>query len=163
MTDVLEDHEGTVSISSRTITNPRFVGGIDGSAGYEEKLAKLVERCDKASTAYGMEISAEKTRFLTHNISSINKEMKVNRQKLETVTSFKYEGSKPEIHSRTIQTTAALQRLTPVWNDRSISLSSKIRLMYSLVTSIFLYVCESWTCIQQVDLFYSAGLNRNRC
>ena len=33
----------------------------------------------------------------------------------------------------------------PVWNDRSISLSSKIRLMRFLVTSIFLYACESWT------------------
>ena len=30
-------------------------------------------------------------------------------------------------------------------NDRSISLSSKIQLMRSLVTSIFLYACESWT------------------
>ena len=33
----------------------------------------------------------------------------------------------------------------PVWNDRSISLSSKIRLMRSLATSIFLHACESWT------------------
>ena len=32
-----------------------------------------------------------------------------------------------------------------VWIDKSISLSSKIRLMRSLVTSIFLYACESWT------------------
>ena len=29
-------------------------------------------------------------------------------------------------------------------NDRSIVLSSKIRLMLSFVTSIFLYACESW-------------------
>ena len=36
------------------------------------------------------------------------------------------------------QTTAALTRLKPVWNDRSISLSSKKWLMRSLVTSIFL-------------------------
>ena len=36
------------------------------------------------------------------------------------------EGSKPEILSRIAQTTAALTRLKPVWNDRSISLSSKI-------------------------------------
>ena len=55
------------------------------------------------------------------------------------------EGSKPEILSRIAQTTAALTRLKPVWIDRSIYLSSKIRLMRSLVTSIFLYVCESWT------------------
>ena len=55
------------------------------------------------------------------------------------------EGSKPEILCRIAQTTAALTRLKPVWNDRNISLSSKIRLVRSLVTSIFLYACESWT------------------
>ena len=43
------------------------------------------------------------------------------------------------------QTTAALTRLKPVWIDKSISLSFEIRLMHSLVTSIFLYACESWT------------------
>ena len=36
-------------------------------------------------------------------------------------------------------------KMKPVWNDKSISLSSKMRLMRSLVTSIFLYACESWT------------------
>ena len=55
------------------------------------------------------------------------------------------EDSKPGILSRIAQTTAALTRLKPVWNGRSISLSSKIRPMRSLVTSIFLYACESWT------------------
>ena len=47
--------------------------------------------------------------------------------------------------SRIAQTTAALTKLKPIWNDRSISLSSKIGLMRSFVTSIFLYACESWT------------------
>ena len=68
--------------------------------------------------AYGMEISAEKTELMTNNTSGINAEIKVNGQKLETVTSFKYlgsvktdEGSKPEILSRIAQTTAALTRL----------------------------------------------------
>ena len=109
-------------------------------------MANLVERLDKASTAYGMEISAEKTKLMTNNTSGINTEIKVNGQKLETVTSFKYlgsvitdEDSKPEILSRISQTTAALTRLKPVWIDKS------IRLMRSLVTSIFLYACESWT------------------
>ena len=55
------------------------------------------------------------------------------------------EGSKPEILSRIAQATAALTRLKPVWKDRSISLSSKLQLMRSLVTSIFPYACESWT------------------
>ena len=43
--------------------------------------------------AYGMKISAEKTKLMTNNTSGINTEIKVNGQKLETVTNFKYLGS----------------------------------------------------------------------
>ena len=95
MTDTSEDHEGTVNIGGRTITNLRFADDIDGLAGEEKELANLVERLDKAS--------------------------------------------------RIAQTRAALTRLKPVWIDKSISLSSKIRLMRSRVTSICLYACETWT------------------
>ena len=73
-----------------------------------------MERLDKASTAYGMEISAEKTKLTTKTTSGINTET-------EAVTSFE-DGSKPEILSRIGQTTAALTMLKPVWNDGSISL-----------------------------------------
>ena len=95
---------------------------------------------------------AEKTKLMRNNTSGINTEINVNRQKLETVTSFKYlgsvitdENSKPEILSKKAQATAALTRLKSVWVDKSISLSSKIRLVRSLATSSFLYACESWT------------------
>ena len=70
---------------------------------------------------------------MTNNTSGINIEIKLSGQKIETATSFKYlgsvitnEGSKPEILFGIAQTTAALTRLKPVWNDRSISISSKI-------------------------------------
>ena len=63
-----------------------------GLAGEEEELANLVECLDTASTAYSMEISAKKTKLMTNNTSGINTEIKVNGQKLETVTSFKYLG-----------------------------------------------------------------------
>ena len=103
MTDALEDHEGTVSTGGRTITNLRFADDIDGLAGAEEELVKLVECFNKAFTGYGMGISAEKTKLMTNNTNDINTEIKVNGQKLETVTSFKYlgsvitdEGSKPD-------------------------------------------------------------------
>ena len=114
MTDALEDHEGTVSIVGRTITNLRFVDDIDGLAGEEEEPANLVERLDKASTTYGLVISAEKTKLMTNNTGGINTEVKVNGQKLETVTSFKYLGSvitdevsKPGILSSMPQTTSS--------------------------------------------------------
>ena len=65
-----------------------------------------------------MEISAEKIKVMTNNTSGINTEIKVNAQKLQTVTSFKYlgsvmtvEGSKPEILSRIAQTTASFDKV----------------------------------------------------
>ena len=78
MTDALEDHEGTVSIGGRAITDLRFADDIDSLAGEEEQLTNLVEHLDKASTAYGMEISAEKTTLMTNNTSGINTEIKIN-------------------------------------------------------------------------------------
>ena len=75
-TDDIEDHEGSVSIGDRTITNLRFADDIGGLAGEEEELENLVERLDKACTAYGMEISAEKTKLMTNNTSGINTEIK---------------------------------------------------------------------------------------
>ena len=59
MTGTLENHEDTVSVGGRTIINLGFAD-IDGLAGQDEELAKLVDRLDKASTAYGAAISAEK-------------------------------------------------------------------------------------------------------
>ena len=95
-----------------------------------------------------MEISAEKTNLMTNKTSGINKEIKVNGQKLETFTNVKRlgsvvsdEGSKPKILSRIAETTAALTRLKPVLNEKNIFLSSRLRQMCSLVASVFLYAC----------------------
>ena len=58
------------------------------NAARAEELVKVVERLDKASTACGMEISAEKTKFMTNNASGVNTEIKANGTKLETLRSF---------------------------------------------------------------------------
>ena len=84
-----KDHDRCLQTGDRTVTSVRFVDNIDGLEG-EEELAKLAERLDKASTAYGMEIIAEKTKLMTNNTGGINTKIKVNEQKLETVTSFLY-------------------------------------------------------------------------
>ncbi|XP_035824558.1 uncharacterized protein LOC118477364 [Aplysia californica] len=84
MTDSLEDHNGTISIGGRTITNLRFVDDIDGLAGEEQKLTTLVERQDTTSEAYGMEINAEKTKLMTNDTNGINTDVTTaNRRKLK--------------------------------------------------------------------------------
>ena len=56
-----------------------------------------------------------------------------------------------------------LLKVKPVWNDRSISLSSKIRLMCSLVTSFFLDACESWTLTAELQRRIQAMEMRGYC
>ncbi|KAK2173277.1 hypothetical protein NP493_887g01019 [Ridgeia piscesae] len=89
---------------------------------------------------------------MTTNTNGFSTDIRVNGEKLDCVNRFKYlgaiiadEGSKPEILARIAQATAALAKLKTIWNDMNIAFSSKIRLMRSLVISIFLYVFESWT------------------
>ena len=67
MTDAPEQHEGTISICGRTITNVRFEDNIDGLAGSEDEMANLVDRLAKTSSAYRMEINAERTKIMTNN------------------------------------------------------------------------------------------------
>ena len=99
-----------------------------------------------------MEISAENTKLMTNSANGIQREIKAKGQKLGTVTSFKYlravvsdDGSKPELLSRIAQATAALTTLKPIWRDNIISFGSKVKLMRSIVSFIFLNACESWT------------------
>ena len=65
-----------------------------------------MEKLDRTATAFGMEISAEKTKLMTNNTSGIGNDIMIGDQKLEIVNKFKYlgaimtdEGSKPEILS----------------------------------------------------------------
>ena len=60
-------------------------------------------------------------------------------------------GSKPEILSRIAQSTAALSRLKIIWRDKNISLASKVKLMRTLILSIFLYACDSWTLTAEIE------------
>ena len=121
MTDALENHEGSVSIGGRTITNLRFTDDIDALAGKEDELVNLINHLDTTSTKYGMEISAEKIKPMTNNAKGVSLDVRICGQKLETVQSFKYlgsvvtdEGSKQEIMSRIAQTIGALTKLKAI-------------------------------------------------
>ena len=117
----------------------------------EEEAGVLIDRLDKTTTRYKMEIGPDKTKVMTNNPNGFQREFKIKGQRLEEVENFKYlgaiisnEGSKPEILSRISQTTASLSRLKIIWRDKNISLASKVKLMRTLILSTFLYACESW-------------------
>lgn len=108
MADALTDHHSTVSIGGRNVSNLRFADDIDGLAGSQEELAELIKRLDESCSAFGMEISAEKTKVMTNtHVKDLNIEFKVKDSVLEVVDKFIYlgatvtdNGSKNEILSR---------------------------------------------------------------
>ena len=102
----------------------------------EQELEALIESLNKTCKRYNfkMEISAEQTKLMTKSTNGILREVKVKGQKLQVPQSSCL---------RIAQATAALTKLKPIWRDNNISLGSKVKLMCSLVISIFLYACGS--------------------
>ena len=142
----------------RTISNLRYADDINGLAGSEYQLENLVKRLDESSEAYGMEISTTKTKLMTNSKKKISSDISVNEERLETVKNFKYlgaivwdDGSKPEILSRIAMTSSSLTKLNAIWKDKAIKRSQKIRLMHSIVHSVFLYACETWTLMADLE------------
>ena len=94
-----------------------------------------MDRLDKTSAAFGIKVSTEKTKLMTSNTNGISFHIRINGEKLDEVNSFKYiwvKSSKIKVPmSRIARTTAALGRLKTIWNDKNISLSSKVKLMTS--------------------------------
>ena len=60
MCEALDDHESSVSIGGRLITNFRFVDDIVVNAEEEEEAGVQVDSLDTTTTRYKMEISPDK-------------------------------------------------------------------------------------------------------
>ena len=58
-----------------------FADDTDGLAGQEQELVKVVNHLEEASTAYGMQISAEKTQPMTNNTNSISTDITIDNKK----------------------------------------------------------------------------------
>ncbi|XP_069975886.1 uncharacterized protein [Penaeus vannamei] len=91
----------------------------------------LEDRIGTSSSAYGMQISAEKTKLMTNATNNINSTIKINDEKVEDVQSFKYLGA-------------------IVTDEGSLPESSK-----------FLYACESWTLTAEKERKIQAMEMRN--
>ena len=122
------------------------------------KKSKNLSLFLKVSKWYKIEIFATKTKLITNSANGIQGKTKVKGQKFGTMTSLKYlvaivleKGSKPEVLSKIAQATETLIKLKPIKRDNNISFGSKVKLMRSLVISIFVCACESWTLTAELE------------
>ena len=74
MCEALDDHESSVSIGGRLITNFRFADDIVVNAEEEEEAGVLTDRLDRTTTRYKMEIGPDKTKVMTNKPKMASKE-----------------------------------------------------------------------------------------
>ena len=87
---------------------------------------------------------------MTNSINNFSADISINGQKLEEKTSFKYLGTtlckngtcSAEVH---IRIASAITRLNRIWWCNTISFACNFKFYKSLVTSILLYNCKTWT------------------
>ena len=85
MCEALDDHEGSVSIGGRLITNFRFADDIVVNAEDEEEAGIQVDRLDTTASRYRMEICPDKTKEIISNPNGFQREIKMKGQRLEEV------------------------------------------------------------------------------
>ena len=93
-----------VMSASDDITSFRFADDIVVNAEEEEEAGVLVDRLDRTTIRYKMEIGPDKTKVMTNNPNGFQREIKIKGRRLEEeeVENFKYlwaiisnKGSKP--------------------------------------------------------------------
>ena len=101
-----------------------------------------------------MEVSTEKSKIMAIATEKAQPEIKVRGKTLEQVESFKYLGtqitkdgrSDTEIKSRLAMATAALAKLQPLLNNKSISIRTKIRLLIQNSEAHYIFCLVIATC-----------------
>ena len=132
------------------------------------ELQNLTDSLSGRACAYGMEISTEKSKIMVNSINCDSADIHMNGEMLEEVNQFKYLGSiltkdgasKTEVKARITSATSALTRLERVFKSRNISFCTKYHLYKSLVLSILLYGCESWTLTAELEKRIQAFENK---
>ena len=127
--------------------------------GSNSKLQELTDRLVTSASAYGMEVSTEKSKVMVSSTEHITASITMNGEPLEEVSTFKYLGATlskdgtctAEIRIRIATATAAMARLSRIWKSSNISFHTKYRLYRSLVLSILLYGCEAWTLLAETE------------
>ena len=153
MREALEGFEGTVKMGGRPITNLRYADDVALLAGSREELQQLVDQVNTASKRVGLELNVKKTKtMIVTKVIGPNQPIQVNDKYIEIVETFQYLGSQitnnyddsPEIRGRLSIARTAASALTTIWKDKAVHITTKIKLLRTLIFPIATYGSETW-------------------
>ena len=146
----LEEAQAGIKIAGRNINNLRYANDTTLMAESEEELKSLLMKVKEESEKVSLKLSIQKTKI---KASSPITSWQIDGETMETVTDFIFLGSKitadgdcsHEIKRRLLLGRKVLTNLDSILKTRDITLSTKVRLVKSMVFPVVMYGCESWT------------------
>ena len=153
----LGDFEGGIMIDGVTITNLRYADDIVLLGKTQEEVRRMTELVEEHCKRYKLNINVNKTKVMKVGREQEQVIIDLEAGRLEQVEEFKYLGvsfTKTGDTARAIQERiklgyAAMNRLTKIWKENTISRSLKIRLFNAIVVPTVLYGAESWVIKQK--------------
>jgi hypothetical protein len=118
-----------------------------------EEIEFLLRVFEEGCQELGLKINVPKTQYMICGNSESDKELFINGQKLEKVTSFKYLGSivcsdgkiDAEISARIAKAGSCFGAMNKFMGNRGqVRLETKIKVMKCVIVPTLMYACESW-------------------
>ena len=146
----LEEAPAGIKISGRNINNLRYADDITLMAESEEELKSLLMKVKDESEKVGLKLNIQKTKIMASGpITS----WQIDSETVETVADFIFLDSKitadgdcsHEIKRCLFLGREVMTNLDSILKNRDITLSTKDRLVKSMVFPVVMCGCESWT------------------
>ena len=146
----LEETQTGIKVAGRNINDLRYADGTTLMAESEEELKSLLMKVKVESEKVGLKLNIQKTKIMASGpITS----WEIDGETVETVPDFILGGSKitadgdcsHEIKRRLLLGRNVMTNLDSIFKSRVITLATKVHLVKTMVFSVVMYGCESWT------------------
>ena len=146
----LDEAQAGIKITRRNISTLRYADDTNLMAGSEKELKSLLMKVKEESEKVGLKLNIQKTKIMASGpITS----WQIDGETVETVADFILGGSKitadgdcsDEIKRRLLLGRKVMTNLDGILKSRDITLSTKVRLVKTMVFPVVMYGYESWT------------------
>lgn len=152
MVEAMEGIEEGIRIGGKLLKDVRFADDQAMIAGSEVGLQKIMDGLNATALRYGMKVNIKKTKVMRVSRRGGDANIVINGTRIEQVKSFKYLGHTmtedgkcgTEIKCRIAQAKEAFSKRKELLT-KSLKKSTKIKIVKTLIWTILLYGCETWT------------------
>ena len=146
----LEEAQAGIKISRRNINHLIYADDTTLMAESEEELKSLLMKVKEESEKVGLKQNIQKMKIMASGpITS----WEIDGETVETVSDFNLGGSKitadgdcrHEIKRYLLLGRKVMTNLDSIFENRDITLPTKVRLVKAMVFPVVMYGCESWT------------------